>query len=507
MRRAILVGYVLMVSCATHAAPAAEPPTADEAREALHRAVKFYHGEVSRHGGYVYAYSGDLKLREGEGTAAESIIWIQPPGTPTVGEAFLDAYDATGDKLSLEAARAAAMALVHSQLQSGGWFYHADFDPAGRRKFSYRFDLEGRPLPEVVSQKDRRASSGWDDWKRRKYAGNLTILDDNTTQAALRLLVRIDRTLDFKDEQIHQAALYGLESLLNAQYPSGGWSASYDRFCRTPPDAESYPPRKASFPESWPRTWPKDFTGCYVTNDELMADAIGTLLLAGRVYGERRYRAAAEKAGEFLIAAQLPEPQPAWAQQYDRQMQPVWSRAFEPPAVSGRESQTILETLLELYRQTGDKKYLEPLPRAIAYLRRSQLPDGRLARFYELQSNRPLYFTRGRDGRHQMTYSSDRLATGYGYIVDSRLEAIEAEFRRVRQLSAKDAALPKPAALSPQELAQQARQVIDNLDARGAWITRGRLRHHKVEPASGILDSRVFADNVRVLCQFLATAH
>ena len=41
-------------------------------------------------------------------------------------------------------------------------------------------------------------------------------------------------------------------------------------------------------------------------------------------------------------------------------------------------------------RGSGD--IWKPVPRAIQYFRKSQLKDGRLARFYELQTNRPLYF-------------------------------------------------------------------------------------------------------------------
>ena len=38
----------------------------------------------------------------------------------------------------------------------------------------------------------------------------------------------------------------------------------------------------------------------------------------------------AERAGDFILAAQMPEPQPAWAQQYDAAMHPAWARKFEP---------------------------------------------------------------------------------------------------------------------------------------------------------------------------------
>ena len=124
----------------------------------------------------------------------------------------------------------------------------------------------------------------------------------------------------------------------------------------------------------------------------------------------------------------MPDPQPAWAQQYDRQMHPVWDRKFEPPAITGLESQDALETLLLLHRKTGDRKYLAPIPRALDYLKKSRLPDGRIARFYELKTNRPLYFTRD----YQLTYDGDRVPTHYGFVFDSRLDTIEADYRRQR---------------------------------------------------------------------------
>src|SRR5210317_2163203 len=110
------------------------------------------------------------------------------------------------------------------------------------------------------------------------------------------------------------------------------------------------------------------------------------MLEAEEIYGDPKYRDAAEKAGNFILLAQMPEPQPAWAQQYDFEMHPTWARKFEPPAVTGGESQGVLRTLLMLYRNTGESKFLEPIPRAIDYLRRSRLSDGRFARFYELES-------------------------------------------------------------------------------------------------------------------------
>jgi len=476
----------------------AAEPSREEVVAALRKATGFFHGSVARHGGYVYLQSADLSVREAEGTTGESTMWVQPPGTPAVGEAFLDAYEATGDKLHLDAARDAGRALVLGQLQSGGWYYSIDFDPETRKKFAYRLDLDGKPRPEVVPAKDRARNGGWDVWKKRKYESNQSTFDDDVTQAATRFLVRLDETLEFEDADVHDAALFALSSILNTQYPNGGWSANYDQRQDVPPSEADYPVKPAAYPESWPRTWPKGFTGCYVTNDDLMADMIASLLQAHEVYGDRRYLDAAKRTGDFLILAQMPDPQPAWAQQYDKEMHPCWSRAFEPAAVSGRESQFILAALMRLSEVTGEAKYLEPVPRALAYFKRSRLPDGRLARFYELKTNRPLYFTR-RNGKHEMTYEDDRIATGYGYVVDSELDILEAEYARLK--TGRPAAKPDLA-----KLAGDARKVIDSLDDRGAWVQPGRLKHHKVDPAGGVIDSATFAGNVAVLCRYLESA-
>jgi hypothetical protein len=479
-------------------------PTPDQVRGTLRRATTFFHKQLAIHGGYVYAVSGDLALREAEGVTSDTTIWVQPPGTPAVGQAFLAAFAATEDPVHLRAAQAAGQALVAGQLHSGGWNYRIEFGQVPRQQFNYRFDLESNALPNPVRKAERRAPLGWDEWKVRKYAGNQTTLDDDTTQSAVRFLVRLDAALRFQDQQIHEAAAFALKSLLGSQYPNGGWSANYDRFPEVSPSSDSYPIVKARYPASWPRAWPKDFSGCYVTNDNLVSDMIETLLAAWRTYGDPQYLAAAKRAGDFLLLAQMPEPQPAWAQQYDRQMQPVWSRAFEPPAISGRESQTIMEALLSLSLAAEDRKYIAPIPTAMAYLRKSQLADGRLARFYELQTNRPLYFTRGSGGGHVMTYSDDRLASNYGFIVENNLDRIEAKYHRMKEHPAgaswQEAGTP---ATSLTELSAQVRKLVESLDSRGAWIERRRLRHHKVEPESGVIDSQTFITNVGLLRDFL----
>jgi len=449
-------------------------PSRQEAADALRRAAAFFRSEVAIEGGYLWRYSEDLRLREGEGVVTGRSAWVQPPGTPSVGMVFLDAHEATGDRFYLDAAREAGGALLRGQLRSGGWTYRVDFDPEARARAAYRVD------PEKGRQR------------------NWSTLDDDTTQAALRFLARLDRALDFKDAGIHEAALFGLEALLKAQAHNGGFPQGFEG------PAADRPVRKASYPESWPRSQPRnhDYWVFYTLNDNLVADLVDTLIRVERVYGDRKYRQAAERAGAFLILAQMPDPQPAWAQQYDFEMRPVWARKFEPPAVTGGESQGAMETLLRLARLTGDPKYLDPLPRAIDYLRRSLLRDGKLARFYELQSNRPLYFTR----EYELTYSDADVPTHYSFAVSSRLDRIAAEYERLKTADLKSLAAAAEKELPPRptkELAAQARAVMAALDARGRWVEEGRLKYHKAPPGR-VIDCATFARNAGVLCRYLA---
>jgi len=92
-----------------------------QAAAGLKKACRFFDEVVSAEGGYLWRYSEDLAVREGEGKANATTVWVQPPGTPTVGTALLDAYKATGDDFHLDAARRTGHCLVRGQLRSGGW--------------------------------------------------------------------------------------------------------------------------------------------------------------------------------------------------------------------------------------------------------------------------------------------------------------------------------------------------------------------------------------------------
>jgi hypothetical protein len=263
---------------------------------------------------------------------------------------------------------------------------------------------------------------------------------------------------------------------------------------------------RASYPESWSRDYPAEkYASYYTLNDGTISDLIETFLEASDIYGDAQYRSAALNGGDFFLLAQLPEPQPGWAQQYDRDMHPAWARKFEPPAVTGGESQGVMQTLLMLYRRTGESKYLEPIPRALEYYRTCRLDDGRLARFYELHTNKPLYFTK----EYELTYSDDDMPTHYGFIVSSKLDRIERDYNKL----VADGPDDKPPSRRPSrpklssDLTKDAADAVAALNERGAWVTVGRLRTYGDDDETReIIESEVFIDRLRTLARFIAAS-
>ncbi len=471
----------LLIGCFSIGAAAAEP-TRDEVRSALRRSVAFFRDRASIQGGYVYQWSADLEKREGEGKVGPTTAWIQPPATPAVAMAYLDAYRLCGEPALLEAATQSAQALIRGQLRSGGWDNHIEFDPVDRKKYAYR--------AEPNDPRDGR---------------NTTTFDDDKSQSVIRFLIQLDGELEFNNPTIHESALYALDAVVRSQYACGAWPQRYSEFPK--PSLET--PRRASVPTQWSRTHPgSKYTHLYTLNDNTINDLIETMLDAWQVYDEAKYLSSALRGGDFLLLAQLPEPQPGWAQQYDRDMHPTWARKFEPPAITGGESQGVMRTLMMLYRRTATStenaaRFLEPLPGAIAYYRRSLLDDGRLARFYELGTNRPLFMTKD----YQLTYSPDDLPTHYGFIVSSKIDSIESELTKIRETpldrlwNAKHKDIPKRSRKRDELVSR----IIGDLDSRGAWVETGRLRYHgDDDPTDRVIRSETFIRNVGVLAQWLA---
>ena len=456
----------------------------DRAVDTMARATRYFRTEIATEGGYLWSYKHDLTLRQGERPATDTQIWVQPPGTPAIGLRYLDAFRATGDPLYREGAIEAARALVWGQLSTGGWDYVIDFDPEKSKQWHYRRDVvKGDETPG-----DRNHRS---------------VFDDNTSQSAMRLLMRVDKLLDFNDDEIHSAVEFGLDAFLKAQYQNGAWPQRYTNF----PDPGAHQAKKARYPETWSRTWPDvDYREFYTFNDNAMADVMATMVEASEIYDREDCMAAAMRCGDFMIRAQMPEPQPAWAQQYNHDMEPAWARRFEVASVSGGESFGVMRALLDLYLKTGEERFLAPIDPALAWLKRSVLPDGSLARFYELETNRPLYFVRD---TYELTYSDADMPRHYSFKrpAGRRIEQVEDDLDRVRRLG-RDEILRDRASMWSGTITEEDRAdvlaIVDSLDQKGRWLREGRIRIEGGERENTqVMSCRTFSNNLRRLTRYI----
>ncbi len=449
-------------------------PSPENVQAALRKATD-YLTSISTEGGYLWRYSADLAERWGEGKATATQIWVQPPGTPSIGMTFLDAYAATRDERQLAAAQAAALALVRGQLESGGWDYLIEFDSKARRAWAYRSDS--------LSRDDASA--------RRK---NTTTFDDDNTQSALRFLIAFLATATNRPaadlKVIRETLDYGLEKMLAAQYPNGAWP---QRHTGRPHKAGEHAPRAAQIPKDWPRAWPKaDYGAFYTLNDHTQQDCIRTMLDAHRSLGAEKYLQAALRGGEFFVRAQLPEPQPAWAQQYNFSMEPAWARAFEPPAACSAESAGVMRALVDLYLETGDEKFLKPAPAFIAWTKRSQVAPGQWARFYELETNRPIYGDR--DGKIHYTLEEISEERRRGYAWQGRFGIPEAisYYESVRTVGREQfLAYQAERATRSKPSMREVAEILSQQDAQGRWVNEGWV------------EMRRFSANMRKLSDYL----
>jgi len=270
------------------------------------------------------------------------------------------------------------------------------------------------------------------------------------------------------DAELKRCTKIAFDALLAAQAPIGAWPQQFNG-----PADPTAPVIKASYPAEWSRTYPAvKYTGFYTLNDNNLQQVAKVLFRAYELEKDERYLAALKKLGEFFLLAQMPEPQPVWAQQYDRDMHPVWARKFEPPSVTGNESIGAMEVLHQLWVLTGDDKYLAPIQPALAWFERSKLPDGKHARFYELHTNKPLYFIAE---KYELTYDDSNMPTHYSFTASqqSNLDTFKKQLVKGREELQQNQAgpqTPKEWTSRAKGAASKAQKAADSLDREGRWL-------------------------------------
>jgi PelA/Pel-15E family pectate lyase len=368
-RRAVIIvcGFALIGSALVLAAPVHDRAQATPDRTAIlaamKRATTFMVDKVAYKGGYVWSYLPDMSRRWGEMEARPTMIWIQPPGTPSMGHLFLDALHATGDDYYYRAAEQVASALAMAQHPSGGWNYIADF--AGDASLRGWYDTVGK--------------NAWRLEEFQHYYGNATFDDAGTAESA-KFFLRL--YLEKRDANYKATLDKAIKFVLDSQYPIGVWP-------------QRFPAAPAASLHGLP-----DYTSYATFNDDVAAENMDFLLLCYQALGDARLLDPIVRGMNAFIVTQLGPPQPGWGLQHTLDLQPAGARTYEPNALVTHTTATNLGLLIRFYRLTGETKFLARIPEAIDWLEKLTLPadvvpQGRThPTFVELGTNKPLYVHR-----------------------------------------------------------------------------------------------------------------
>ena len=111
-----------------------------------------------------------------------------------------------------------------------------------------------------------------------------------------------------------------------------------------------------------------------------------------------------------------------WAQQHDHEtLKPVWARSYEMPAYATSESVQVIYLLRKhrLYDSQNAANIDTRIESAIEFLRELRLPDGRWARFYDLETENPIFANRGYEIVHNIKDVKLERRHGYGWFNDA----------------------------------------------------------------------------------------
>lgn len=251
--------------------------------------------------------------------------------------------------------------------------------------------------------------------------GEATI-DNGATTTQIEFLARVHSAAD--DPASRAAVLRGLDFLLVAQYPNGGWP-------------QYYPLRPGYYTR-------------ITYNDHAMTNAL-TLLREVRdgcppyawVDAARRKGAelAIVRGIDCILRTQVRQDGKltGWCAQHDEDtLEPAWARNFEPPSLSGNETVGLVRFLMSV--EHPSPAVIAAIEGAVAWLEASKVrglrvetftaDDGRRdrravsdpaapvlwARFYELGTNRPIFTGRDKVIRYDYNEIERERRVGYSHL-------------------------------------------------------------------------------------------
>lgn len=407
--------FVLVMFIAKQPLSAQPTKLAQEAEQTMLHATQFMVEKASMNGGYVWYYMPDFSRQWGEMEAYKTMIWLQHPGTVSMGHLFLDAYRATGNEYYYQAAQKAAAAIIWGQSHEGGWNYMIDF--AGDKSLKQWYSTIGK--------------NGWRLEEFQHYYGNSTFDDDITSNAA-RFLMRMYVE---KMDPVYKPALdKAINFIIESQYPIGGWPQRYPL---------KYDFNKQGHP---------DYTSYYTFNDDVIWENIHFLIQCYQVLGEERFLDPIRRGMNFYLTSQ--DGCGAWGFQINLSMETAGARTYEPAAFMPAPTLANAMLLLKFYQYTGDRKFLVHVPDAIHWLEATKLPADEMTEgrthptFVETGTNKALYVHRKgsnvKYGYYYVDYKNDHLLGHYNGRRVVPVEELKEEYKRLSALAPEEVTKDSP---------------------------------------------------------------
>lgn len=325
----------------------------------------------------------------------------------------------------LSAAMAAGAEGPRQYLRRGNdWFRSDEAKRIADNVLSHQSDLGGWPKNTDTSV---------------PYTGRRDALkptfDNGATTDELRFLAKVYSATN--EPRYRNAFEKGLDYILQAQYPNGGWPQSH------PPGQGYY--RHITF------------------NDNAMVRLMIFLREVARepayAFVEQRRRKAAADAFDRGVACILKcqivvnGKRTAWCAQHDENdFRPRPARTFEPVSLSGSESVEIVRLLMTIEKPSPE--IVAAIEAAVAWFEQAKLhgirvvvepdaqsPTGRnkvviedphapplWARFYEIGSNRPLFLDRDGVPRYRLSDIGYERRNGYAWLGDWPRSLLERDY-------------------------------------------------------------------------------
>lgn len=313
--------------------------SAAEIANTMKRATHYMMDVASYRGGFLWNYLPDYSRRWGEIEAKPTMMWLQTPSTPDVGQLLIDAYHATGDEYYWQCAQRVAGAIIASQYPCGGWNYMYNFEPEDSTRAWY--NTIGR--------------QAWRLEEFQHYYGNATF-DDEVTMHSAEFLLRM--YLEKHDGVYKEPLEKVINFVLESQYDNGGW------------------PQRYPLNPDHPFKGKADYTPFITLNDEVIPANIDFLLQCYSFLGRKDMKEAIIKAMDISAKLQYHKPLAGWCDQYTADsLQPAHARSYEPGGINTGTTAYMIGIMIKYYELTGDKKYIKGIPDAIQFIEDQKLPD------------------------------------------------------------------------------------------------------------------------------------